>query len=179
MKNKYKIADLMRRYGITTRQGVTKFVNTYLEEINADGVKHARKERGEWVFDEEAVATLDKLRDTNNITIIEEDSERIQELTAEVEQLKTLLIATQNKLVATQEQLLATKDELNDTQKQLSTATVKTLETSQQLAVTKVEDKAKDKRIEELEIQVAEGQKAFETVRQLRQRGLIDRILNR
>ena len=68
----------MNRYGIT-RPGIIKFVQKNLEEINKNEI-YAQKKNGEWVFDDEAIAIIDKLRDTGNITIIEENSEIIEEL---------------------------------------------------------------------------------------------------
>lgn len=41
-RGEMKVADLMKRYNIGTRQGVTKFVQTNLAKINAES-NHARK----------------------------------------------------------------------------------------------------------------------------------------
>ena len=180
----YKVTDLMKRYNVT-RQAINSFIKKNLEELNATGT-HARKKAGEWTFDEEAVRIMDDLRDTGNITIIEEDSERVQELIAENEQLKQLLIATQNKLISTkdeleikQSQIIAIQNELLTTQKQLNSREIEIENNRQQLASNKLDLEGKKRLLEELKEAKKALNDANATINNLRQRSLFDRLFNR
>ena len=174
----------MKRYNVT-RQAINSFIKKNLDELNATG-EHARKKAGEWIFDKTAVDIMDDLRDTGNITIIEEDSEKVQKLTAENEQLKQLLIATQNKLITTkdeleikQNQIISIQNELLTTQKQLNSKEIELENNRLQLASKEFDLKDKKRLFEELK----EAQKALNeanaTINNLRQRSLFGRLFNR
>ena len=94
------IKELMKRYDFKSSRGVRAFITRHLGEINADGEKHAKQTIEGWQFDETAVRIIDKLRGISSVAIVErEESEQIQELKSEVENLKNLLLMTQNKLL--------------------------------------------------------------------------------
>lgn len=108
----YSIKDLMNRYNLT-RQGIQYFISKNLENINADGIEHARQTAEGWQFDSEAVKIIDELRNFSQVAVLEQaESERINELKEENENLRQLLIMAQSKLIKTQE-------ELNENQKLL------------------------------------------------------------
>ena len=192
----YKIADLMKRYGFTTPQGAIKFVQTNLSKINAE-VEHAIKKNNKWTFDEEVISIMDALRDTNRITIIEEDSPRLKELTedndrlrAKNEQLKKMLIAAQAEIIERlkQEQQLQLKlsstelkavENQGELQLQLKSTEAKATETALKLSSSEIEIKVKEQRIKELKMALSKAKETEETLLKLRQRGLIGRILNR
>lgn len=55
------INELMKRYNITTAQGMTRTIRVHLDELNADG-EHARKIGKEWQLDAVAIRRLDSIR---------------------------------------------------------------------------------------------------------------------
>ena len=174
----------MKRYNVS-RQAINSFVKKNLDELNATG-EHARKKGGEWTFDKTALDIMDDMRDTGNITIIEEDSERVQELTAENEQLKQLLIATQNKLISTkdeleikQNQIISIQNELLTTQKQLNSKEIELENNRLQLASNEFDLKEKKRLFEELREAKKALNDANATINNLRQRSLFDRLFNR
>ena len=167
----YKVADLMQRYNIGTPQGIRKFVKSNLNKINAEG-EHAKIFRGEWVFDEEAVRIMDELRDTNSITIIEENAEQLEELRKQNEQLRNLLLATQTRLIETQEQLI-------ESQKQLSNSEQKLIANREQLTERKIALSSQKATIEELKTQLQQGLEAIETLKKIKQRNFLERLLDK
>jgi len=170
------IKELMKRYNFKSSRGVRAFITRHLEEINADGVEHARQTTEGWQFDDTAVRIIDKLRGMSEVTIVErEESERVQELKEEVDNLKSLLLMTQNKLVQKQE-------ELTESQKQLLSAKEKYL-----TAESSAKDYQSDLKVEELkrkhlEEKLSEVQSQFKNlqseVEKLKKRGLVSRIFN-
>ncbi|MBR6012599.1 MAG: hypothetical protein IK062_02290 [Selenomonadaceae bacterium] len=85
------VKDLMQRYNIT-RQGVRRFVDKHIEEINADGLEHAKLGADGWQFDAEAVKIIDELRGLTQIAITEHsESETVKELREEIEDLRGCL----------------------------------------------------------------------------------------
>ena len=182
---KYKISNLMQRYSIT-RQAVIKFIQKNLDSINRDGKIHAQKKNGEWVLDEEAVVIMDDLRDTGNITIVEENNEKIEELTLENTQLKEALISTQSKLIETQENLninqnkiMSIQTELVETQKQLKSITLELKDNQNKVMLNEVEIKTSNRYAEELKIALSRITQLEEELSKLRKRGLLDRIFNK
>ena len=174
----YKVADLMQRYNIGTPQGIRKFVKSNLDKINSKG-EHAKIFRGEWVFDEEAVRIMDELRDTNSITIIEENAEQLEELRKQNEQLRNLLLATQARLIETQEELIKTQSLLVESQKQLSNSEQKIIANREQLTESKITLKDQKAMIEELKTQLQQGLEAIETLKKLKQRNFFERLLDK
>ena len=97
------IKELKERYGFKTEAAVRKLIYKNLELINSDG-EHAKQSAEGWQLDDEAVKTLDDLRGLNKVSVINQaESERIKELSDEVEKLKDLLLLTQSKLITAQE----------------------------------------------------------------------------
>ena len=177
MRKYHKISYLMERYSIT-RQGVIKFLQKNLEKINADS-QHAQKKNGEWVFDDDAISIMDKLRDTGNITIVEENREIIEELSLENKQLKEKLIELYEKLSINQNKLELIQSELIKAQKQLIATEITLNETQKQLTTTEVNYNIKGQRIKELENASSKAMQLEEELNKLRKRGLLDRIFNR
>ncbi len=185
----YSVKDLMNRYGLT-RQGVQYFISKNLETINAGGVEHAQQNSEGWQFDEDAIKTIDKLRNFSQVAVLEQaESERIEELKQENENLRQLLIVAQAKLIQAQEELnenqklmlasekkiLAIEAQSNDLQSKLTLE--KTLHdvTKQQAENYKQQLDEFHNQIKEAKAQLDESKENLET---LRKRGLFDRIFN-
>ena len=143
-----------------------KFISRNLDKINADG-EHARQTPDGWQFDAEAVRIIDELRGFNAVAVIEEqESERIQELQTEIDNLKTLLLAAQNELISSQKALQQKSDALIESEKKYLLA-----ENQTELEKHKRESdkKLSDERITELKSEIE----------RLKNRGLLDRIFNK
>ena len=85
------IKELANRYKITI-QGMGKFVRKNLNKINEDD-EHAQNTKNGWIFDEEAVHIIDRLREVDRVAIIEEiESEKIKELKKEIDNLNVVLV---------------------------------------------------------------------------------------
>ena len=62
------INDLMKRYKVSS-QAIRKFVRQHIDEINEEGVEHARQIENGWFFDAEAVEKIDKLKGLDKVGI--------------------------------------------------------------------------------------------------------------
>ena len=169
------VKDLMRIYNIT-RQGVRRFVDKHIDEINSGGIEHAKPTADGWQFDAEAVRIIDDLRGFSQVAVLEQiESERISELQQENENLRQLLLIVQSKLIKTQEdlqnnqqKLLAAESHSKDSQAELTLEQALHKVTKQQL-----ED---SKRIfNETKSQLDESNRQLEKIKN---RGLFDRIFN-
>ena len=104
-EGKMNIKDLMKRYRVKSAGSLRTFISKHLAEINATG-KHAVQTKDGWNFDSEAVKIIDNLRGYSVSAVIEElESEKIKELQAEIDNLKTLLLVSQSKVIKLQEEL--------------------------------------------------------------------------
>ncbi len=159
------INDLLKRYNVRDSSTIRRFITRHLDEINADG-EHAFQTKNGWQFDAEAVRIIDELRGFNAVAVIEEqESERIQELQTEIDNLKTLLLAAQNELISSQKALQQKSDALIESEKKYLLA-----ENQTELEKHKRESdkKLSDERIAELKSEIE----------RLKNRGLLDRIFN-
>jgi len=99
------IKDLMKRYKVKSAGSLRTFISKHLAEINATG-NHAVQTKNGWQFDSEAVKIIDDLRGYSIATVIDDlESEKINELQAEIDNLKTLLLISQSKVIKLQEEL--------------------------------------------------------------------------
>ena len=156
------IKELMNRYNFKSTRGVRAFITRHIEEINADGVNHARQTTEGWQFDDTAVRIIDKLRGMSEVTIVErEESEQVQELKEEVDNLKSLLLMTQNKLLQKQEEL--------------SQAEKKYLTAENTSNVEELKRKHLEEKLSAAESQVKNLQGELD---KLKKRGLVGRIFN-
>lgn len=163
------IKELMKRYDFKSSRGVRAFITRHLKEINADGVEHARQTTEGWQFDDTAVRIIDKLRGLSEVTIVErEESERVQELKDEVDNLKSLLLMTQNKLLQKQEELLSAKE--------------KYLTAENSSTVEELKRKHLEEKLGEVQSQLFVSQSQCKNlqseVEKLKRRGLVSRIFN-
>lgn len=100
------IQELMKRYGMTTAQGMTRTIRAHLDELNADGQQHAKKVGKEWQLDAEAIKKLDELRGlTRSEAIQNVENAEIRALTEDVRNLQTALLHAQQETVAVQKQV--------------------------------------------------------------------------
>ena len=153
---------MMNRYNFKSTRGVRAFITRHIEEINADGVNHARQTTEGWQFDDTAVRIIDKLRGMSEVTIVErEESEQVQELKEEVDNLKSLLLMTQNKLLQKQEEL--------------SQAEKKYLTAENTSNVEELKRKHLEEKLSAAESQVKNLQGELD---KLKKRGLVGRIFN-
>ena len=160
---------MMNRYNFKSTRGVRAFITSDIEEINADGVNHARQTTEGWQFDDTAVRIIDKLRGMSEVAIVErEESEQVQELKEEVDNLKSLLLMTQNKLLQKQE-------ELTENQKQLLQAEKKYLTAENTSNVEELKRKHLEEKLSAAESQVKNLQGELD---KLKKRGLVGRIFN-
>ena len=153
----------MERYGIKNSVSIRKFVVRHIEKIN-EGGEHAVQTPTGWQFDEEAVKRIDDLRGRNKISVIE------------VENLKSLLIATQTDLIQTQKVLQAQQTKLlADVDKTKNYQAELKLE--QELhKVTKKQLEESNRQRDNLKQQLKDLQSEFE---QIKKRSLVDRIFNK
>lgn len=100
------INELMKRYGITTAQGMTRTIRVHLDALNADG-EHARKVGKEWQLDEIAIRRLDGIRGLTESEAVQNlENEEIRSLSATVQNLQTALLHAQSKTAEAQAQVL-------------------------------------------------------------------------
>lgn len=100
------IQELMKRYGMTTAQGMTRTIRAHLDELNADGQQHAKKVGKEWQLDAEAIKKLDELRGlTRSEAIQNVENAEIRALTEDVHNLQTALLHSQQETVEAQKQV--------------------------------------------------------------------------
>ena len=165
----------MKRYNIS-RQGMSAFVDRHIEEINADGVDHARQTSEGWQFDDTAVRIIDKLRGMSEVAIVErEESEQVQELKEEVDNLKSLLLMTQNKLLQKQEELTENQKQLLQAEKKYLTAENTSKDYQSDLKVEELKRKHLEEKLSTAESQVKNLQGELD---KLKKRGLVGRIFN-
>lgn len=88
----YTLPDLQNRYGMR-KSALHKFLVRHLGEINHSG-QHALKTQNRWLFDDFAVAVLDRLRNFNQV--IPADVATIETLNDTISNLQQQLIAAQN-----------------------------------------------------------------------------------
>ena len=163
------VKDLMQRYKIT-RQGVRRFVDKHIEEINADGIEHAKQNLDGWIFDAEAVKRIDELRGFSQIAIIEQqESETIKELQRENENLRQLLLIAQSDLIQTQKLLQDSQTKLLTAENQAKENDIALIRTQADLKIEKEMRKIAENKFDESQRQVEK----------IKKRGLIDRILNK
>ena len=155
------VKDLMQRYNIT-RQGVRRFVDKHIDEINSDGIEHAKPTADGWQFDSEAVKIIDELRGLSQVAIIENpESETIKELQNEIDDLKQILLMTQAKLIKAQEDLTENQTLLLESEKKLK-------DSKSELQIEKTLHEMTKQKLKESQAQIEK----------MRTRGLLDRILN-
>jgi len=100
------INELMKRYGITTAQGMTRTIRVHLDALNADG-EHARKIGKEWQLDEVAIRRLDGIRGLTESEAVQNlENEEIRSLTVTVQNLQTSLLHAQHETAEVQKQVL-------------------------------------------------------------------------
>lgn len=106
------LLDLMHRYNVKTRQGMSQWVKSHLDEINADGT-HASLVKGEWDFDVDAVHIMDKLRGFGKASVVKElENAKVAEAKQTAENYRLLLLQKQEEINQLQQKLLDAKDEL-------------------------------------------------------------------
>ena len=156
------VNDLMKRYKVSS-QAIRKFVRLHLDEINENGIEHARQTDNGWIFDAEAVERIDKLRGIDKVAIIEEiESEKVKELEAEIKNLQKALMIAQSEIIKSQKETLALKDRLLESER-------KSLEAVSSSSILNAE----------LEESKRRESAANEQIRELKNRSLLERILNR
>lgn len=148
----------------------------HIEKIN-EGGEHAVQTPTGWQFDEEAVKRIDDLRGRNKISVIESsENETVQELKGEIENLKSLLIATQKDLIQTQKVLQAQQTKLLaevDSTKNYQAD----LKLEQELhKFTKKQLEESNNQRDKLEQQLKDSQLQLE---QIKNRNFLDRIFNK
>lgn len=162
------VKDLMQRYNIT-RQGVRRFVDKHIDEINSDGTEHAKPTADGWQFDSEAVKIIDELRGLSQVAIIENsESETIKELQNEIDDLKQILLMTQAKLIKAQEDLTENQKLLLESEKNFLALKSQSKDSKSELQIEKTLHEVTKQKLEESRAQIEK----------MRTRGLIDRILN-
>ena len=170
------VKDLMQRYKIT-RQGVRRFVDKHIEEINADGIEHAKQNLDGWIFDAEAVKRIDELRGFSQIAIIEQqESETIKELQRENENLRQLLLIAQSDLIQTQKLLQDSQTKLLTAENQAKENDIALIRTQADLKIEKSKRELAEDKILEVKSQLNESQRQLD---EIKNRGLIDRIFNK
>lgn len=171
----FTVKDLMQRYNIT-RQGVRRFVDKHIEEINSDGIEHAKLGADGWQFDAEAVKIIDELRGLTQIAIIEHsESETTKELREEIEDLKQILLMTQSKLIRVQENLTENQKLLSESDKKFLAAENQSKENEMSVVRLQADLKIEKSKREIAEEKILEIQSQLEKIKN---RGLIDRIFN-
>ena len=165
----------MNRYQLT-RQGVQYFVNKNLDAINSSEVEHAKQTSDGWQFDEEAVRIIDKLRGFSQVAVFEQaESEHIQELQKENENLRQLLLVAQSKLIKVQEDLNENQKLLSDSTKKILVAESQSKDSQVELRFEKEFHALTKKQLEESDKKLDESNRQLEKIKN---RGLIDRIFN-
>ena len=166
------VKDLMQRYNIT-RQGVRRFVDKHIDEINSDGIEHAKPTADGWQFDAEAVRTIDELRGLSQVAIIENsESETVTELKNEIEDLKQILLMTQSKLIKAQEDLTENQKLLLESEKNFLAIESKSNNFQAELKLERELHSVTKQKLEDTKSQ-------FEIqIEKIKSRGLLDRILN-
>lgn len=111
----YTLTDLMTRYN-KTRQALQQYITAHLEELNING-EHAKKVKGDWQLDQQAVNRLDAMRGYNDSVVLADEakqSKKISNLLEEISTLKTAMLTIKETYQQNKEelykQLIAEKD---------------------------------------------------------------------
>lgn len=104
----YTLPDLQVRYNMQ-KSAIHKFLARHLDEINKNG-KHALKTQNKWIFDDAAIAMMDRLRGYGQIAL--EDDQTIASLQEIIENLRQELISAQKVALKSKEEMSELKDQL-------------------------------------------------------------------
>ena len=176
------IQELTERYNLKNTQTIRKFITRNLEKINKNGT-HAFHDSNGWQFDETAVEIIDKLRGISEVAIVErEESERLQELENEVDNLKSLLLMTQNKLLQKQEELTESHKLLLQSEKKYLTAETTSKDYQADLRVSELKRENLEEKLLSAELRSKNLEDKLKNLQaemdKIKKRGLIDRVFN-
>lgn len=125
----YTFADMLSRYG-AKKSAFSRFLARHISEINKNG-NHAIKTPAGWIFDNDAVLILDRLRNFGEVSPGSTDSEQVNSLKEIISGLQQKIIALQDENGNLKTQLIdATKDQVELT-KQLAAASIEVLKLQQ------------------------------------------------
>lgn len=125
----YTFTELLSRYG-AKKSAFSRFLARHISEINKNG-NHAIKTPAGWVFDNDAVLILDRLRNFGEVSPESTDSEQVNSLKEIISGLQQKIIALQDENGNLKTQLIdATKDQVELT-KQLAAASIEVLKLQQ------------------------------------------------
>lgn len=124
--SKYSFKDLMNRYTMT-KSALSKYLANHIDDI---GREHAVKTSTGWVFDSEAIKTIDRLRNIQResldtpISIDGMSNREKQGYEDTISNLQQLLLASQKETAEARAETIAVMKENQKLQKQLSLVSV-------------------------------------------------------
>ena len=185
------INDLMLRYKTQTAGAIRKFISRHINEINSDGVEHAKQTSDGWIFDSEAIRIIDELRGFSQVAVVtQEESERVKELQEENENLRQLLLVAQSKLIKVQENLTENQKLLLESEKKILIAESHSKDSQSELKLEQALHNVAKQQIEQANRQLEKVTKQLEEsnnqrnesnlqLEKIKNRGLFDRIFNK
>ena len=149
--DKYSFGDLVNRYSMS-KSALSRYIANHLDDI---GEEHAIRTPKGWVFDSDAVKTLDKLRNVamsspvTPVTVESLSAQERQEYEDTISNLRQLLLVSEKELAEARAETIATMKENRELQNQLSLVSVQYA----QLA----EGKSTTEELESLRTQIKQG----------------------
>ena len=177
------INELMKRYGITTAQGMTRTIRVHLDALNADG-EHARKVGKEWQLDEVAIRRLDAIRGLTRSEAIQNlESAEIRSLTEEVKNLNVALLHAQNEALEAHKQVQQAQEQVLQAQAAVLQEKDRIIAMQNQKAAAETKAAQHEVRIEAMQQELDRQAKELQQARQDRDRmthaSLWQRIMGR
>ena len=122
--DKYSFGDLVNRYSMS-KSALSRYIANHLDDI---GEEHAIKTPKGWVFDSDAVKTLDKLRNIMSsptpVTVESLSAQERQEYEDTISNLRQLLLASQKETADARAETISVMKECQKLQNQLSLVSV-------------------------------------------------------
>lgn len=159
--------ELMKRYGMTTAQGMTRLIRAHLAELNADGQQHAQKVGKEWHLDAEGIQKLDEIRGlTQSEALQNVENAEIRALTENVSNLKVALLHAQQETMAAQKQVQQAQQQVLQAQAAILQEKDKLLAMQEQKAAAETTAAKQAVRLEAMQQQMAQQAKELQEARQ-------------
>ncbi|MDY3915477.1 MAG: hypothetical protein SOZ01_01860, partial [Selenomonadaceae bacterium] len=177
------INELMKRYNITTAQGMTRTIRVHLDELNADG-EHARKIGKEWQLDAVAIRRLDSIRGLSKSEAIQNlENAEIRSLNEEVKNLNVALLHAQNEALEAHKQVQQAQKQVLQAQAAVLQEKDRIIAMQNQKAAAETKAVQNEVRIEAMQQELDRQAKELQQARQDRDRmthaSLWQRIMRR
>lgn len=122
--DRYSFNDLLARYGMS-KSALSRYIANHLDDI---GEGHAIKTRKGWIFDSDAVKTLDKLRNIMSsptpVTVESLSAQEKQAYEDTISNLRQLLLVSEKELAEARAETIAAMKENRELKDKLSLVSI-------------------------------------------------------